>query len=90
MNIEKRTSFLAGFIGRHSNIVDYLMETLFSKMHADDYKFLLETSILNVLEPGYCNAVTGRADSLAGKDSGYNKKEIPPYFRSKCWMYPAE
>lgn len=58
---------VAGFInalsGSHRFIMDYLLEEVLEKQSPETRDFLLQTSILTLLTPDLCNAVTGRDDS---------------------------
>jgi LuxR family maltose regulon positive regulatory protein len=58
-------SFVAAFSGSHRFILDYLAEEVLDQQPQHARAFLLETSVLDRLSGGLCEAVTGRADSQA-------------------------
>ena len=55
--------FVAGFSGSHRYVLDYLAEEVLDRQHEELRTFLLETSVLERLSGGLCDAVTGRDDS---------------------------
>src|SRR5207342_239136 len=55
--------FVAAFSGTHRYVLDYLTEEVLDRQPAEIRGFLLETSALERLSGGLCDAVTGRADS---------------------------
>src|SRR5580698_5956944 len=57
--------FVAAFSGSHRYVLDYLTEEVLDRQHEEVRTFLLETSLLERLSGGLCDAVTGRADSRA-------------------------
>ena len=57
--------FVAAFSGSHRYVLDYLTEEVLDRQHEQVRTFLLETSVLERLSGGLCDAVTGRADSQA-------------------------
>jgi ATP/maltotriose-dependent transcriptional regulator MalT len=57
--------FVAAFGGSHRYILDYLAEEVLDRQHEEVRTFLLETSLLERLCGGLCDAVTGRTDSQA-------------------------
>jgi LuxR family transcriptional regulator, maltose regulon positive regulatory protein len=57
--------FVAGFSGSHRFVLDYLAEEVLDGQPPELRSFLLETSVLERLCGGLCDAVTGRADSQA-------------------------
>jgi LuxR family maltose regulon positive regulatory protein len=52
--------FIASFGGTHHYILEYLVEEVFSRQDAALTQFLLDTSILNRMNAGLCEAVAGR------------------------------
>ena len=57
--------FVAAFSGSHRYVLDYLAEEVLDRQHEELRTFLLETSLLERLSGGLCDAVTGRDDSQA-------------------------
>src|SRR6266581_552583 len=57
--------FVAAFSGSHRYILDYLTEEVLERQPEELRAFLLETSVLERLSGGLCDAVTGRTDSQA-------------------------
>jgi LuxR family maltose regulon positive regulatory protein len=55
--------FIADFTGSHRHIMDYLTEEVLKQQSEKIREFLLQTSILERLNPSLCNAVTKRTDS---------------------------
>jgi LuxR family maltose regulon positive regulatory protein len=57
--------FVAAFSGSHRYVLDYLAEEVLDRQPEPIRAFLLETSVLERLSGGLCDAVTGRADGQA-------------------------
>jgi LuxR family transcriptional regulator, maltose regulon positive regulatory protein len=57
--------FVATFSGSHRYVLDYLAEEVLERQSEQVRIFLLETSVLERLSGGLCDAVTGRTDSQA-------------------------
>jgi ATP/maltotriose-dependent transcriptional regulator MalT len=57
--------FAAAFGGSHRYLLDYLTEEVLERQAEERRGFLLETSVLERLSGGLCDAVTGRSDSQA-------------------------
>jgi LuxR family maltose regulon positive regulatory protein len=57
------SSFIAALSGSHRFILSYLTEQVLSQQPEEIHQFLLETSILNKLNGGLCDAVCGRTGS---------------------------
>ena len=57
--------FAAAFGGSHRYLLDYLTEEVLERQAEERRSFLLETSVLERLSGGLCDAVTGRTDSQA-------------------------
>jgi ATP/maltotriose-dependent transcriptional regulator MalT len=57
--------FVAAFSGTHRYVLDYLAEEVLEAQSEQVRGFLLETSVLERLSGGLCDAVTGRAGSQA-------------------------
>ena len=57
--------FVAAFSGSHRYVLDYLTEEVLGRQSEQVRTFLLETSVLDRLSGGLCDAVTGRTDSQA-------------------------
>jgi LuxR family maltose regulon positive regulatory protein len=57
--------FAAAFGGSHRYLLDYLTEEVLEGQAEEQRRFLLETSLLERLSGGLCDAVTGRTDSQA-------------------------
>lgn len=65
LSIQKRTnpsSLIATLSGSHRFILSYLTEEVLNQQPKEIRQFLLQTSILNKLNPDLCNAVTGKSD----------------------------
>jgi LuxR family maltose regulon positive regulatory protein len=60
-----RHAFVAAFSGDNRYIADYLLEEVLQHQPVEFQRFLLQTSILDRLCAGLCDAVTGRQDSQA-------------------------
>jgi ATP/maltotriose-dependent transcriptional regulator MalT len=56
-------AFVAGFSGSHRYVLDYLCEEVLDGQPEPLRAFLLETSILERLSGGLCDAVAGRSES---------------------------
>ena len=54
---------IANLSGGHRFILSYLTEQVLNRQPEDIQRFLLQTSILDKLNPNLCNTVTGRSDS---------------------------
>jgi LuxR family maltose regulon positive regulatory protein len=59
------SGFIAALSGSHRYILSYLTEEVLDRQPAEIRRFLLQTSILDRLNGGLCNTVTGRSDSHA-------------------------
>jgi len=59
------TGFIKAFTGSHVYIAEYLIEEVLEHLTEDVKTFLLHTSILDRLNAGLCDAVTGRSNSQA-------------------------
>jgi LuxR family transcriptional regulator, maltose regulon positive regulatory protein len=57
--------FVAAFSGSHRYVLDYLAQEVLDRQQEELHTFLLETSLLERLSGGLCDAVTGRDDSQA-------------------------
>jgi LuxR family maltose regulon positive regulatory protein len=57
--------FAAAFGGSHRYLLGYLTEEVLERQAEERRRFLLETSVLERLSGGLCDAVTGRTDSRA-------------------------
>jgi len=57
--------FVAAFSGSHRYVLDYLAEEVLERQSEQVRTFLLETSLLERLSGGLCDAVTGRGGSQA-------------------------
>ena len=58
-------AFVAAFTGSHRYVLDYLGEEVLERQPEQLQTFLLETSVLERLSGGLCDAVTGRTGSQA-------------------------
>ena len=56
---------MAAFSGSHRYVLDYLAGEVLDRQREELRAFLLETSVLERLSGGLCDAVTGRTDSQA-------------------------
>jgi LuxR family maltose regulon positive regulatory protein len=56
-------SVVANFEGDRRHVADYLTAEVLNKQSAARQRFLLQTSLLDQLNAGLCDAVTGRQDS---------------------------
>ena len=54
--------FVAAFSGSHRYVLDYLAQEVLDRQEEQLRRFLLDTSVLERLSGGLCDAVTGRAD----------------------------
>src|ERR671919_2690674 len=54
--------FVEAFSGSHRFVLDYLVEEVLDRQPAEVRAFLLETSVLEQLAGGLCDALTGRSD----------------------------
>jgi len=54
--------FVAAFTGSHRYVLDYLTEEVLERQPVRVREFLVETSVLERLSGGLCDAVTGRPD----------------------------
>ena len=59
------TGFVAAFSGSHRYVLDYLTDEVLEGQTDQVREFLLETSVLERLSGGLCDAVTGRTDGQA-------------------------
>jgi len=62
------SGFVAAFSGTHRYVLDYLTEEVLERQPDPLRVFLLETSVLERLSGGLCDAVTGRAGGQAMLD----------------------
>jgi LuxR family maltose regulon positive regulatory protein len=58
-----RHQFIEDLAGSHRFIFDYLVEEALEKQPPDIQDFLLQTSLLQQMNAGLCDALTGRSDS---------------------------
>jgi len=56
-------AFLASFGGTYQYVFDYLAQEVLKQQQPEVIDFLYQTSILERLNPGLCDALTGRSDS---------------------------
>lgn len=54
--------FVEAFSGSHRFVLDYLVEEVLDQQSDDVRSFLLDTSVLEQLTGGLCDAITGRSD----------------------------
>src|SRR5919112_1179890 len=54
--------FVEAFSGSHRFVLDYLVEEVLDRQRDEIRAFLLDTSVLDQLAGGLCDAVTGRSD----------------------------
>lgn len=76
------------FDGSHPFVADFLMKEIFGTLPPSTQHFLLQTSILNMMEPKVCNLLTNRSDSyellVELEEKGVftvRMSSIPPVFR---------
>jgi LuxR family maltose regulon positive regulatory protein len=62
-DVGDRHAFVVAFSGDNRYISDYLLEEVLQRQPVEFQRFLLQTSILDRLCAGLCDAVTGRNDS---------------------------
>lgn len=60
--------FIAAFTGSNRFVIDYLADEVLRRQPAAVHDFLLQTSILDRLTGGLCDAVTGRSDGATRLD----------------------
>jgi LuxR family transcriptional regulator, maltose regulon positive regulatory protein len=58
-------AFVEAFSGSHRFVLDYLVEEVLDRQPDDVRAFLLDTSVLDQLTGGLCDALTGRSDGQA-------------------------
>ncbi|MHA6481703.1 LuxR C-terminal-related transcriptional regulator [Paenibacillus sp. strain BS8-2] len=58
------SQFIRDFKGNQRDVADYLFHEVVSKLPADIYRFLLQTSILGRMDSMLCNAVTQEKNSV--------------------------
>src|SRR3954451_12492548 len=58
-------AFVEAFSGSHRFVLDYLVEEVLDRQPDEVRAFLLDTSVLDQLAGGLCDAVTGRSDGQA-------------------------
>lgn len=56
------SSFINAFAGSHVYVADYLVEEVLSQQPEDMQTFLMKTSILERMNAGLCEAITGKKD----------------------------
>ena len=56
------SAFVKAFSGSHRDVLDYLAEEVLERQPGHVREFLLQTSILDHLSGGLCDALTGRSD----------------------------
>src|SRR5919112_2435741 len=56
------SGFIEAFTGSHRYVLDYLVEEVLNRQPEGVRSFLLETSVLDQLTGGLCDALTGRSD----------------------------
>src|SRR5580704_10479838 len=75
--------FVAAFSGSHRYVLDYLAEEVLDRQHEELCTFLLETSLLERLSGGLCDAVTGPL--IARRCwSGWNRPACSWYRWMRC------
>ena len=57
--------FVEAFSGSHRFVLDYLVEEVLGRQPDEVREFLLDTSVLDQMTGGLCDALTGRADGQA-------------------------
>src|SRR4029077_21267327 len=57
--------FVEAFSGSHRFVLDYLVEEVLDRQPDEVRAFLLDTSVLDQLAGGLCDALTGRSDGQA-------------------------
>ena len=60
---EDRAEFVSRFAGSNRHVADFLVHEVLDRQPDAIQRFLLETSLLDVLSPEFCAAVTGRTDA---------------------------
>lgn len=63
LSIAKDEFSVDKFDGTHPFVAEYLMKEIFETLSPSTQDFLLQTSLLNMLEPKVCNLLTDRTDS---------------------------
>jgi LuxR family maltose regulon positive regulatory protein len=61
--------FVEAFTGNHRFVLDYLVEEVLDRQPDEVRNFLLDTSVLDQLTGGLCDALTGRSDGRAMLDT---------------------
>lgn len=62
-SVEKVRKFIDDFNGSHRYVIDYLMEEVLKTQEPEVRDFLTRTSVLDMLCPSLCDAVTNRRNS---------------------------
>ena len=63
------SDFVDAFAGSHRFVLDYLVEEVLGRQTEEVRAFLLETSVLDQLSGGLCDALTGRSDGQSMLDT---------------------
>jgi LuxR family maltose regulon positive regulatory protein len=69
----ERDRFIQELGCSHRYIFDYLIDEVVKRLPPEERRFLLETSILSVLNPELCRTVTGRTDAHQLLESLYRR-----------------
>ncbi len=80
------TAVLAAFTGSHRDILDYLVEEVFSCQPAQIQTFLLQTARLQQMTGALCDAVIGRNDSQSMLETLERANLfLVPLDEQRCW-----
>jgi len=76
-------SFIKDFSGRHTYVMDYLIEEVLEKQSQEAKEFLLKTSILEYFSFNLC-------DSLLDQGNGYSSRMIAYLQQSNLFLIPLD
>lgn len=62
-HLDTLDAFIADFSGSHRFVLDYLIEEVLDTVDDDSRDFLHKTAVLEQMDGGLCDALTGRTDS---------------------------
>ena len=75
------SAFIRTLSGGHRHILEYLTEEVLNRQTAADQEFLMQTSVLERLCGGLCDAVTGRADG---------RETLERLYRANLFLVPLD
>ncbi|MGB7536935.1 MAG: LuxR C-terminal-related transcriptional regulator [Anaerolineales bacterium] len=75
------SAFISSLSGGHRHILGYLTEEVLNRQTPADQEFLLQTSLLERLSGGLCDAVTGRTDG---------RETLERLYRANLFLVPLD